>query len=136
MGGSFSGFSGKAKWGKRHAKRRAKVAHMPIAPVMFQKAAGVLGDAVLEEKKVDKNFEDMEDWEKRKKIEEMEEKLKQDEASYNLWRDDYLPWFEVAVTERGYCKGQDPIEYLKSTEKEGLTKDYAMVVSFDKNFNK
>ena len=49
-GGSFSGMSGKAKWGKKWQKRRANAAHIPIAPVMFQRASGVLGDAALEGK--------------------------------------------------------------------------------------
>ena len=125
---AFSGMSGKAKWGKRHAKRRAKTGHMPIAPVMFQKASGVLGDKVLEEKKVEKTFELMTDSEKESKIILLSQKLKQDELSYNMWSEEYLLWFKTNCTDRGFLKDKDPIEYLKTTEKEGLTHDYATVV--------
>jgi len=74
---------------------------------MFQRAAGVLGDKVLEEKKIETNFDEMPHFEKLKKIGEMEEKLKQDQYSYNMWSEEYLNWFKENVTEKGYCKDQD-----------------------------
>jgi len=129
---SFSGMSGKAKWGKRQAKRRAKQGHIPIAPVMFQKAAGVLGDAVLEEKKQDKPFDLMTDAEKKEKFASLEAKVRQENTGYKYWSDEYLAWFDLHFTQKGFAKDKDPVEYLKTTETEGLTKDYASAVNGSK----
>lgn len=114
-----SGMSGKARRGKRENKKRMKVAHIPMAPLLFQKAKGVLGDASLE-KSEDKPFEEMNSEEKEEKLKDLKKEQENAQIEYFSWKRDYTSWFVDAFTMRGLLNGTDPIELLKSTEVDGF----------------
>jgi len=114
-----SGMSGKARRGKRENKKRKKVAHIPMAPLLFQKAKGVLGDASLE-KSEDKPFEEMNKEEKEQKLKELKKEQENAQVEYFSWKRDYTSWFVDAFTMRGLLNGTDPIELLKKTEIDGF----------------
>lgn len=100
-----------------------------MAPVMFQRAGGVLGDAALEEKKEEKKFAEMTEFEKTRKRSELENNILKEKEGYKWWSDEFLEWFKENLTDKGYAKDKDPIEYLKSTGEDGLIQDAGMVVS-------
>jgi len=83
-----SGMSGKARRGKRENKKRMKVAHIPMAPLLFQKAKGVLGDASLE-KSEDKPFEEMNSEEKEEKLKDLKKEQENAQIEYFSWKRDY-----------------------------------------------
>jgi len=114
-----SGMSGKARRGKRENKKRMKVAHIPMAPLLFQKAKGVLGDASLE-KSEDKQFEEMNKEEKDQKLKDLKIEQENAQVEYFSWKRDYTSWFVDAFTMRGLLNGTDPIELLKKTEVDGF----------------
>jgi len=114
-----SGMSGKARRGKRENKKRMKVAHIPMAPLLFQKAKGVLGDASLE-KSEEKPIEEMNKEEKDQKIKELKKEQENAQIEYFSWKRDYTSWFVDTFTMRGLLNGTDPIELLKRTEVDGF----------------
>ena len=83
-----SGMSGKARRGKRENKKRMKVAHIPMAPLLFQKAKGVLGDASLE-KSEDKPIEEMNKEEKDQKLKELKKEQENAQIEYFSWKRNY-----------------------------------------------
>ncbi|CAG5096468.1 Oidioi.mRNA.OKI2018_I69.XSR.g14631.t1.cds [Oikopleura dioica] len=114
-----SGMSGRAKWGKKNNKKLMKVAHIPMAPLLFQKAKGVLGDASLE-KNENKPFEEMSSEERARKVKFLAKEEEDAQVEYQSWKRDYTSWFVDTFTMRGLLNGQDPIELLKKTEVDGF----------------
>ena len=71
----------------------------------------------------------MSEFEKTRKRSELENNILKEKQGFKWWEDDYLEFFKENLTNRGYAKDKDPIEFLKSTETDGLIQDAGMVVS-------
>ena len=67
--------------------------------------------------------------EKTRKRSELENNILKEKEGYKWWSDEFLEWFKENLTDKGYAKDKDPIEYLKSTGEDGLIQDAGMVVS-------
>ena len=81
---SFQGFSGKAKWGKRQAKKRAKIGNVPVAPVMFQKSSFVLGEKGLDVVKKEETFDLMTIFEREGKLRKLELQVKKENEGLEM----------------------------------------------------